>query len=74
MRAHEVVVREVAVKVVPKVDGRFGGGMATPGLPWLRGSIDAQAESGKLNKAAAAWTAVSVVLSAASALVGAFPN
>jgi hypothetical protein len=58
------------VKVVPKADGRFGGGMATATAPWLSGAMVAFAEGARLNKNAALWTAASVVLAALSSITG----
>jgi hypothetical protein len=63
-----------AVKIVPKADGRFGGGMALSTTPWVTGALDAFSETARLNKTAALWTAASVLLSAVSAVAGAFSN
>lgn len=57
-----------------KVDGRFGGGMATGLEPWMGAIIDAIRKSSRLNRIAALWTAASVLLAAASSLAGAFSN
>jgi len=58
------------VKVVPKADGRFGGGIATPPAPWVRGALDALEESSRLNRTASIWTAVSVLFNALSNVAG----
>jgi len=58
------------VKLVPKTDGRFGGGMATAPAPWVAGAIDAFAEAARLNKNASLWTAATVVLAALSSVAG----
>jgi hypothetical protein len=57
-----------AVKVAPKADGRFGGGMATAPAPWLAGAMDAFTEAARLNKNASLWTAASVVLAQLSSI------
>jgi len=58
------------VKVVPKTDRRFGGGMATAPAPWVAGAMDAFAEAARLNKNASLWTAASVLLGAFSNVAG----
>ena len=60
------------ISIKPKIDGRFGGAIATPGTPWISGTIEAFAKAGRLNRAAALWTAASVLLNAIAALFGAF--
>jgi hypothetical protein len=58
------------VKVTPKTDGRFGGGIASSGGPWTAGIFDAIADAGRLNKIAARWTALSVALSGLASVAG----
>jgi hypothetical protein len=62
------------VKIVPKADRRFGGGMATAPAPWVAGALDALATASRLNKVSSLWTAVSVILSALSSVAGQVSN
>jgi hypothetical protein len=58
------------IKIAPKTDGRFGGGIATAPAPWVAAALDALVESSSLNKTASRWTAISVVLAALSNILG----
>jgi hypothetical protein len=61
------------VKIRPKVNGSFGGGMASPEAPWVQGAMDAFEQSSALNRWAAVWTALSVACSGVATCLATVP-